>query len=134
MSQQNVEIVRRAFESWNSGEFGAFVRRFGHEDVELHIVGGLSGLVGETFAGHSGVTRFWRDIVGTLGLQIEVEAVHDVDERVAVVLAQEGRGEESGAPITLRIGQVWTFREGKVIRVDSYYTPDEALEAVGLRE
>jgi len=29
---------------------------------------------------------------------------------------------------------VWTFREGKVIRVDSYYTPDEALEAVGLRE
>ena len=105
-----------------------------HEDVELHIVGGLSDLVGETFAGHTGVIRFWRDIVGTVGGQIKVEAVHDVDERVAVVLVLEGAGAESGAPGTLRFGQVWTFWKGKVIRVDSYYTPGEALEAAGLRE
>jgi ketosteroid isomerase-like protein len=134
MSQENVEVVRQAFESWNRGEFDAIVRRVAHEDVELHIVGGLSDLVGETFVGHTGVIRFWRDIVGTVGGQIKVEAVHDLDERVAVVLVLEGAGAESGAPGTLRGGQVWTFRKGKVIRVDSYYTPDEALEAAGLRE
>ena len=133
MSQENAEVVRQGFEDWNRGEFDAFVRRFGHEDVELHIVGGLSGLVGETFAGHAGVIRFWRDIVGTVGGRIKVEAVHDVDERVAVVLVLEGAGAGSGAPGALRFGQVWTFSGRKVIRVDSYYTPDEALEAVGLR-
>lgn len=41
---------------------------------------------------------------------------------------------ESGAPAELRFGQVWTFRDGKVIRVDFYYEPNEALEAAGLSE
>ena len=57
MPKENVEIVRQAFEGWNRGEFDAIVRRVAHEDVELHIVGGLSDLVGETFAGHTGVIR-----------------------------------------------------------------------------
>jgi ketosteroid isomerase-like protein len=86
------------------------------------------------FVGRERVVRFWRDMVATLGLQIKVEGVFDMGERVAIILIQEGLGAESGVPSTLRIGQVWSFRDGKVIRVDSYYTPGEALEAAGLRE
>src|SRR4051794_22552761 len=45
MSQENAEVLRQGFVDWNRGEFDVFVRRVGHEDVELHIVGGLSDLV-----------------------------------------------------------------------------------------
>jgi hypothetical protein len=57
MSQQNREIVEQAFRAWNRGEFDAIVHRFGHEDIELHIVGGLSDLTGEVFAGRQAQTR-----------------------------------------------------------------------------
>jgi ketosteroid isomerase-like protein len=112
----------------------AVVRRFAHEDIELHIIGGFSDLTGEVFVERERVVGYWRDMVATLGLQIQVEEVFDVGERVAIILIQEGVGAESGAPGDLRFGQVWSCRDGKVIRVDSYYTTTEALKAAGLRE
>ena len=45
-----------------------------------------------------------------------------------------GAGEASGAPITQRWGQVYTFRDGKIIAVDNYWHANDALEAVGLSE
>jgi ketosteroid isomerase-like protein len=43
-------------------------------------------------------------------------------------------GETSGVPSSIRFGQVWSFRDGRVIRIDGYYDPLAALEAVGLVE
>jgi hypothetical protein len=34
----------------------------------------------------------------------------------------------------MRFGQVWSFRDARVIRVDGYYEPSAALEAAGLSE
>jgi hypothetical protein len=34
----------------------------------------------------------------------------------------------------MRIGQVWTFRDGKVVRYEALPTWREALEAAGLSE
>jgi ketosteroid isomerase-like protein len=43
-------------------------------------------------------------------------------------------GSESGAPTDLRYYQVWSFRGGKVIRLENFRERAEALEAAGLRE
>lgn len=131
MSQENVEIVHQVLEAWNRRAFDDAVR-VAHEDVELHFIGGFADLIGEEFDGREGIVRFWRDILGTLGGQVTVEATLDAGERVAIISTVEGAGAESGAPAELRFGQVWTFRDGKVIRVDFYYEPNEALEAAGL--
>jgi ketosteroid isomerase-like protein len=45
---------------------------------------------------------------------------------------QRGRGKGSGVEVEERHGQIWTFREGKVIRHATYPNLDEALEAAGL--
>ena len=37
-------------------------------------------------------------------------------------------------PTTVRAGNVFFFRDGKISAVDSYYEASEALEAAGLSE
>jgi hypothetical protein len=51
-----------------------------------------------------------------------------------VLLYQWVRGKGSGAEAESRIGQVWTFRDGVVVRWENFSTPAEALEAAGIRE
>jgi ketosteroid isomerase-like protein len=134
MSQENAEIVRQSFEAWNRGDFDVALDRFGHEEIELHIVGGFEDLIGEAFVGRERIVGLWQELATTLGVKFKVEEVLEAGDRVVVILFQEALGAESGAPTTLRPGQVWSFRDGKVIRVDSYYTAEQALEAAGLSE
>ncbi len=44
-----------------------------------------------------------------------------------------GRGRD-GMEVTARFTSLWTFRDGKIVRVTLYQERHEALEAVGLRE
>jgi ketosteroid isomerase-like protein len=44
----------------------------------------------------------------------------------------KGRGRESGAPVEMRVGQLWTFREGRAVRMVMYYDVDEARRDAGL--
>lgn len=133
MSQENVEIVLAALDAWNRRDFDAAIS-VAHEDAEIHFVGGFADLIGEEYDGREGILRFLRDILGTIGGQVVVETTTDAGEQVVVVTTVEGSGAESGVPVTLRFGQVWSFRDGKAIRVDFYYEPSEALEAAGVRE
>jgi hypothetical protein len=37
-------------------------------------------------------------------------------------------------PVDMQFGQVWTFRDGRQIRMEMYGTPEEALRAAGVEE
>ena len=134
MSQENVELIGQFYAAWNGRDFDRAVRIFDDEAFELHIIGGLQDLVGEEFRGREGALRFSRDMADTIGGRVEVERTFDLGERVVLTGTLEGSGAGSGAPTIMRIGQIWTFRAGKVIRVDSYYRAEDALEAAGLSE
>ena len=45
-----------------------------------------------------------------------------------------GRGMESGAEVDSPIGYVVEFKNGRIIRVDDFFDPKEAFEAVGFSE
>ena len=54
-------------------------------------------------------------------------------DRVLAVLTMRGRGRASGAPVEMRAGQLWLFREdGAAVRMVLYYDLDEARQAAGL--
>lgn len=55
-------------------------------------------------------------------------------ENVVVTVRQRGVGKGSGIDIDQTRSQIWTFRDGKVIRFRSFVKRNEALEAVGLSE
>jgi ketosteroid isomerase-like protein len=61
-------------------------------------------------------------------------ALLDKEEQVVVLWSQRMAGRGSSAPVTLDSAQVQTLRDGKISRIDNYTDPNEALEAVGLKE
>ena len=75
--------------------------------------------------------RYW----GTFeAYSVEAEEYADLGQSVFVAIRERGRGKGSGVPIDRRMGWLWTFRNGKIVRMEGFRTKQEALEAVGLSE
>ena len=45
-----------------------------------------------------------------------------------------GRAAASGAPVEMKMAQVWTVEGGRIRRGEEYYDRAEALEAAGLQD
>ena len=134
MSQENVETLRRLFGLVGDGDNPEALYELLDPDVEFvmpawDINGGL-------YVGHAGVREFFRRWAGTWeSWHFHPERLIDVgDGRVVVDLFSRGRGKGSGVEVENRPGQVWTFRNGLVVRWENYSTLAEALKAAGLAE
>jgi ketosteroid isomerase-like protein len=133
MSQENVELVRSAFQAFNDRDWDAIPVLF-TDDVVWRLIGGFADVMGDEFRGHEGLLHWLTDWVDNLGVQSAIEAVFDVDNRVAVITRSVAAGGTSGTPATLRSGQVYFFRDRQISAVDNYYEVSDVLEAVGLSE
>ena len=58
----------------------------------------------------------------------------DTDDRVVVTVRLRGRGRGSGIEIDARFYEVFTLRDGKIVRMDEFAEHSEAREAAGLEE
>ena len=105
-------------------------------DPEFEFRSALSATEGEFHVGAAGL-REWKESMDSVWANFRVEMV-DLrelnDGRAVVIYRATGEGRGSGVPLDTRTGQVWTFRDGKLWRNQSYLDPREALEAVGLSE
>jgi ketosteroid isomerase-like protein len=133
MSQENMELVRRAFQAFNDRDWDAIPVLF-TDDVEWRLIGGFADVMGSEFKGHAGLRQWLTDWVENLGVQSEIETWFAVDDRVAVITRALAAGGTSGTPATLRSGQVYSFRDGQISAVDNYYEVSDVLAAVGLSE
>ncbi len=85
--------------------------------------------------GHDGVRAQLRDLYEAFSeFHLEISEIRDLGERVVALGQLRARGKESGAEVESPIGYVVEFKNGKVIRLDDYFDPKEALEAAGLEE
>jgi ketosteroid isomerase-like protein len=129
---ENVELVRRAFQAFNDRDFDAMWLIWA-DDFLLRQIGGFAALSGAERRGAD--AREWlRDWIDTVGGRIEVESILEAEDQVLAIMNVAATGTASGAPATMRIGQVFSFRGGQISAVDSYYEASEALKAVGLSE
>jgi uncharacterized protein len=131
MSQENFEIVRRGYEAMNKREF-ARMSEFLHPEVEVDL--SRNSLNPDIYRGYEGFERLagvvedvWEDF------RFEVHDLVDGGDRVVAEITISGTGRGSGVEAEMRIFNVWTLRDGKVIRlVGGYRERAEALEAAGL--
>ena len=65
---------------------------------------------------------------------VEVERVLDAGSEHVVVIFQEKGRSNSGLLMDERHAELYSLRDGKVVRRQGFSDPNEALEAVGLRE
>jgi ketosteroid isomerase-like protein len=131
MSQENVEIARQAFGDFARGNFW-IPERFDPE-VRIRWLDAV-GMETET-VGHQAMSSFVLNFLESWDeITLAAERIIDAGDKVVVFAVWRGRGKASGAPTEWRFGAVWTLREGRVIDIESYRDPAEALEAAGLRE
>jgi ketosteroid isomerase-like protein len=134
MSQENVQLVRRALETVNRGGLEGiikFIDEAAAPDAELTTPGlPDAGPV----RGREASKDWWRTLLRELDLRIEAEEYIDAGDAVVVVARWIARGRASGAEVTDRWFSVWGIRRLQVTHVTAYRTKVAALEAAGLRE
>jgi len=132
MSQENVEIVRRIYASWAPGS-SPVESNLLHPDIEW--VNPRDALEPGTRTGIEAFSSITEGLDDTIrDLRMDVERFIDAGGRVVVIATMRGHGSASGVAIKQRHGAVWTIRDGKAVRFQWFYDPDQALEAVGLSE
>ena len=133
MSQQNVEIARSGLEALNRDGVDAIVDLCDPEVEWIAIPGFLPDA--EDFHGRAGVRAWFGKIGETVGeVHWEAEEITDTGECLLVALKLSAIGRASGIPGEFRIFQAWKMRNGKLARLESYLSREEALQATGLRE
>jgi hypothetical protein len=90
---------------------------------------------GGVYHGHEGVRAFFNQWFGAWDdLEIQPERMIDRGDQVVVILRLAGTGRGSGAKVAMRAADIWTVKDGKIVRLVGYPVASEALEAAGLRE
>ena len=123
MSQENVEIVRRFLvvdveEALPYADPGIVWNPIEESPTEGHdaVRASLARWKGE-----------WHDY------KLVAEEFVDRGDRVVVTVRLRGRGRGSGVEVDARFYDVYTLRDGKIVRMDQFTERSDALKAVGLR-
>jgi ketosteroid isomerase-like protein len=131
MSEQNVELVRRFYESWNRQDVDSALECV-HAEIELDWSGSRSPFSG-IYRGREGLRRFWTENWDTWDrFSLEMEDVTDRgDGRLVTATLVRGRGQGSGVEVGARGAMLWTLRDGKILRGKLFQSTEEALGAAG---
>jgi ketosteroid isomerase-like protein len=133
MSEENVEIVRQAFKSFNEEGYDA-AEMFYDPAVVLDNSQSPFPDAG-VYRGLESVRKWFEGLAEAFGdFSYDVEAVRDLGDQVAVSLRIRGRGPHSGIDVDYRFATLFTMRDGKIVRIDRFTDLGEALEAAGLSE
>ena len=88
---------------------------------------------GSTYMGLDGFREMWLDWLQPWAeYYSEIEQMIEDGERVAVVVRDRGVRSELEKEVELRSGSVWTFRAGRIARVEFYGSREDLFEATGL--
>jgi ketosteroid isomerase-like protein len=86
------------------------------------------------YRGRDAVLRQWREFGSAFAeYRVEVEERFAAGDKVVSICRESGRGAASGAPVDRVTGYVHTFRAGKVVRVEIFLDPADAIAAIGGR-
>ena len=132
MSQENVEIVRASWEAYGRGDFEASLRAYAEDTVWDDTQYRPDGAVHHGLEALVNLTRTWRAAWTRYEIETE-EALDAGSDRVALVMREKGEGRGGGVELTNRWGVIVTVRDGKIAHTMIYRTPEQALEAAGLR-
>jgi ketosteroid isomerase-like protein len=132
MSEVNVELVRRALEAYNLGDFDA-MRAMNHPDIALDW-SRSRGFEARVYRGSDEVMRFYRGFLGTFDEAVVVpERCIEAGDSVVVPNSFYLRGRD-GIETSARSALVFRVQDGLIAEICLYQTLADAREAAGLSE
>jgi ketosteroid isomerase-like protein len=133
MSEENVEIVRNAFDAFTRCDMEG-VLGLCDKDIVITQPPELPG-VSPQQRGHSGVLEAfsiwpeqWDDY------QIEILRTADLGDYVVVTTRTGGRGKQSGVKVEMDFSFAFTVRDEGIVEMQIFMREDQAREAAGLSE
>jgi ketosteroid isomerase-like protein len=140
MSEENVEIVRRVYDlvlapgGLADPSTAEVVPDLFDPDVEVRQMSSVLDSAGD-FHGYQGLADVAREVVqASPDVGYAIEEIRAAGDQVATASRVFGKGRLSGAPFERRIGQLFTLRNGRVVRLEVFDDPAEAFRAAGLSE
>ena len=133
MSQENVDLVRRAWEAWERGDVATALASMS-PDMVTYAASPLP--FPDPYPGPDGLLRLLNDWAeGFDEVAVTAQTFIDAGEdKVVVEVRQAARGAASGAPVEIALWYVFTVRARKAIRADVFVDEAQAFEAAELRE
>jgi len=133
MSQENVELIYRAFDALNRHDFDAFLAVM---DDDVEFIPRMSAIEGESgYRGHDGVRSWWTRLLDVFpDYSMELVDVRDLGDVTFATFHARGHGAGSAAPTDQAAWIVLRWRRGKAVWWRTFDARAEALEAVGLSE
>jgi ketosteroid isomerase-like protein len=123
----NAEIVGRALEAFNRGGVDAALQ---YLDPDIEWWGPEDWLEERLYRGHDGVRRltsFWTQTFDEY--RIDLDETRESGDTVLALCHQRGRIRGTGDQIAEPIAYIWEIHNGKVTRVDVYFSWEAAVDA-----
>jgi ketosteroid isomerase-like protein len=133
MSDANVSAVRRVYDSLERPDDS--VLALWDPEVEFDVSRDIWGAVvgGGRYRGVDGVRQWMRDLYAAWEhMSIDVEELIDAGDRVVAVIRVHGRGRVSGIEMEYSPAGVWTFRDGRIVKVVWFERREDAVAAAGV--
>jgi ketosteroid isomerase-like protein len=129
VSQENVELLRAAYEGWNAGK--GFDPELLTPDVHF-----TQPEIGDVeYHGREGVARGIEELTSVFDdVRAEPEDFFVEGPHVVVFVRLSGVARGSGVAVELPLAHVFRFRGKQIDRWHTYAERDEALKAVGVDE
>jgi ketosteroid isomerase-like protein len=132
MSQETVDVVRRAISAYNRRDLEA-IRALGDPEIELDWTASR-GLEARIYKGLDATIGFYKNFFDAFErIEIEPERFIESGDCVVVPNSTQLRG-RNGVETHARSALLFEVRSGLVVHLCLYQETREALAAVGLRE
>jgi ketosteroid isomerase-like protein len=132
MTEENVEVVRRAHEALNGGDVEGLIALC---DAAFRLDMSDRVLNPAVYEGHDGIRRFYAEVRDVWASYTwEPEELIESGDLVVALLRSSGRGRESGIEIERQTAMVWTVRTKQARSLRFFRDRAAALEAAGLAE
>ena len=134
MSQENLELVRRANALFRAGDLEALIGLY-HPDAEWRDLQHAPDTP-EVVHGRAAIRALWTQWLQTFD-EFSVDVYEYIDAHPWVICPSRwyGTGRQSGITIDIRVADAIKVEDGKIVcAVMGYPDTAEALKAVGLEE
>ena len=128
-----MEIVRMAWAAYIAGDLDGVVEHFA-PDVEVDMTNLAGWLEDDVYCGHAGFRRFISEWFAPFDRHENgVDEFIDLTPECVVTFPwQRAYGADSHVPVEMRVANVFTLRNGKVVRIEMW-SDQEAARAEALR-
>ena len=131
MSQENLEIVRRAVNALNEGDVDGYLALC---SADIELASPVASIEGAN-KGADGIREFFSGVREAMNIfRVDVEKLRALDNDRVLAFVQVSIESKGGIALTQAGANLYELAGGKLRRVRVYLDRNQALEAAGLRE